>query len=167
MRHAASLLCLMLFNSAYAVDKNPVKAPLPGQILQAHSVFLINGGGSDAAYDALYDGIKTWGRFQIVGSPNQADIIFTVQAWVNKTQGDAMAITDKRTGNTIILDQDETDPQIKISITDAPSQNELWSTVLHRRLTFRSKVDKETRKTVLAYIEDLKARIGVGSETGH
>ena len=158
MKHAAFLLYLFLFAAVYPKGQAPAKAPLPKQILQAHSIFLVNGGGSDGAYDALYEGIKNWGRYQIVGSPDQADITFTIQAWVQKSHGDVLAIPDKRTGNTIYIDTDDRDPQFKITISDPRTQMDLWSTILHRKLVFRSKVGKETRKTIDAYIEDLKSR---------
>jgi hypothetical protein len=50
-------------------------APLPEVVVAAHKVFLSNGGGSDLAYDALYSDMKKWGKYLIVGSPEEADLI--------------------------------------------------------------------------------------------
>jgi hypothetical protein len=50
-------------------------APLPQVILTAHTVFLSNGGGSDLAFDAFYSEMKKWGKYQIVGSPDDAELI--------------------------------------------------------------------------------------------
>src|SRR2546426_12007280 len=77
MRKIGVVLCL--FISLYAVAgkrrKDIQPAPLPSVIVNAKNVFLTNGGGSDLAYDAFYSEIKKWGKYEIVGSPDEADLI--------------------------------------------------------------------------------------------
>jgi hypothetical protein len=43
--------------------------------VNAKKVFLSNGGGSNLAYDAFYSEMKTWSKYEIVGSPEEADLI--------------------------------------------------------------------------------------------
>jgi hypothetical protein len=90
MKYVAVLILLMTIVPAPAMDKDHDKAPLPTLIARAHAVFLVNGGGSYEAYDALFGALKSWGQYQIVGSISEADIVFTVQAWEDRIPGDSM-----------------------------------------------------------------------------
>ena len=70
-------------------------APVPAQILTAKKVFVINA-GTDAgaypiatfsgeperAYDSLYAAMKTWGHYQLVGAPSDADLLIEVRLTV-------------------------------------------------------------------------------------
>ena len=51
--------------------------PLPAVIVNAKrkKIFLSNGGGSNLAHDAFYSKMKEWGKYEIVGSPEEADLI--------------------------------------------------------------------------------------------
>jgi hypothetical protein len=71
------VLCLIISTVAVAGKsrKDIPPAPLPSVVVNAKKVFLPNGGGSDLAYDAFYSQMKTWGKYEIVGSPNDADLI--------------------------------------------------------------------------------------------
>ena len=68
---------LLSSGQAGAKDKKKVVpvAPLPAVIVNAKKIFLSNGGGSNLAYDAFYSKVKEWGRYEIVGSPEEADLI--------------------------------------------------------------------------------------------
>lgn len=67
-------------------------APVPPQILVAKKVFIANAGGDqmtpddpsfsggpDRAYNQFYAAIKSWGRFSIVGSPADADLLLEIR----------------------------------------------------------------------------------------
>ena len=73
---------LCLFASVYAVAgksrKDIPPAPLPSVVVNAKKVFLTNGGGSDLAYDTFYSERKNWGKYVIVGSPDDADLIVEI-----------------------------------------------------------------------------------------
>jgi hypothetical protein len=58
-----------------AAKKKVPAAPLPAAISSAKKIFLSNGGGSNLAYDAFYAKMKEWGRYDVVGSPDDADLI--------------------------------------------------------------------------------------------
>jgi hypothetical protein len=77
MRKSAAILCVLV--SLYAVAgknrKDVPLAPLPTVIINAKKAFLTNGGGSDLAYDAFYSAMKKWGKYEMVGSPDEADLI--------------------------------------------------------------------------------------------
>src|SRR5712691_9720853 len=67
---------LLSLDSTPAKDKKHVPvAPLPAVVVNAKKIFLSNGGGSNLAYDAFYSKMKEWGKYEIVGSPDEADLI--------------------------------------------------------------------------------------------
>jgi hypothetical protein len=80
MRSVAISLALgaILFSPSLAGAKDKKKdvpvAPLPTVIVNAKKIFLSNGGGSNLAYDAFYSKMKEWGKYEIVGSPETADL---------------------------------------------------------------------------------------------
>ena len=67
---------------------NTQVAPLPSQILTAKKVFIANGGGGfdreiwsgdpSRTYNEFYAAIKSWGHYEIVGAPADADLVFQI-----------------------------------------------------------------------------------------
>ncbi len=96
-RFRIAVLCLTLamLQVPLSVAQKPAvapAAPIPPQILAAKKVFIANAGGdemapddpvfsggSDRAYNQFYAAIKTWDRFNIVGSPADADLLLEVR----------------------------------------------------------------------------------------
>jgi len=66
---------------------DPPSAPVPTQILAAKKVFISNASGiaasavaaPDLPYDEFYAAMKSWGRFELVGAPADADLVFELQ----------------------------------------------------------------------------------------
>lgn len=73
--------------------KPPVAAPVPSQISAAQKVFISNAGGEsfenvidatvfnggpDRPYNEFYAALKDWGRYELVSSPADADLILEV-----------------------------------------------------------------------------------------
>ena len=66
-------------------------APVPSQLTQAKTIFLSNAGADsglfphpfsgdpDRAYNEFYADVVSWGRYQLVASPDQADLVFELQ----------------------------------------------------------------------------------------
>jgi hypothetical protein len=72
----AFCLCALFPLAPFAKDKKKVpEAPLPAIVANAKKIFLSNGGGSNLAYDAFYSKMKEWSKYEIVGSPDEADLI--------------------------------------------------------------------------------------------
>jgi hypothetical protein len=98
-------------------------APVPPQILSAHTVFVSNGGGSnyfdmftggpDRAYNTFYADIQKANRYQLVSSPAQADLIFEIRA-IAPAVGDV--------GNVGY------NPQLILSVLDPKTSAVLWTT---------------------------------------
>jgi hypothetical protein len=66
-------------------------APVPPALLHAKTVFISNAGADsglfphpfsgdpDRAYNEFYAGIQSWGRYQLVADPSEADVVFELQ----------------------------------------------------------------------------------------
>ncbi len=92
-RTTLTLLAVSLLSVFVAAQtKQDEPAPLPTQILTAKKVFIANGGGddpgmpdplfsggSDRAYNQFYAALKSSGRYELVGSPAEADLLFDIR----------------------------------------------------------------------------------------
>jgi len=164
MKKTISILSLLLLSlGAVAKNRKDVpQAPLPAVIANAKTVFLTNGGGSNLAYDAFYASMKQWGKYRIVGSPEEADLIVELKYWVEHDGTDVSSYTNTYTGKTQITSSEIIDPQLKLAIYDAKSKNSLWSAIDHRQLARREKNrEKETIKSAERLVDQLKARVSL------
>ena len=81
---AAALVPLPSLN-AQKTPETPA-APVPAQILTAKKVFISNAGvdanavvgDRDEAYNQFYQAMKTWGRYELVTAPADADLVFEI-----------------------------------------------------------------------------------------
>ncbi len=115
-----------------AQQSKPVPAaPVPAQILAAKKVFIANAGGDemtgddqrfsggpDRAYIEFYAAMKSWGRFEIVNSPSDADLLLEIRQYVS-------AVTPTGRGSSSFI------PQFQLKIRDAKSNTLLWGFNVH------------------------------------
>jgi hypothetical protein len=120
----------------------PQTAPVPSQIGAAHTVFLSNAGAaknfpidSTYVYNNVYANLKAWGRYQLVGSPAEADLIFTLRDMAPRTT----YIGNDGTDYSYVT------PAYELTIADPKSNVTLW--------TITSPVDLAGRKDTLAHWE--------------
>lgn len=109
-------------------------APIPPQILQARTVFIANGGGSNyfeffsggpnRAYNTFYKDIERAGHYHLVSSPAQADLIFEIRAIAP-----ASSDNDSTTYN----------PQVVLTIRDPHTTATLWRESANVRVFGRRK----------------------------
>jgi hypothetical protein len=160
------LLVLLLLAQVFPIwaknRKDVPTAPLPTIVANARKVFLTNGGGSNLAYDSFYSEIKTWGKYQIVGSPDDADLIVELAYRVEQGGTRVWSSTNTYTGATQVHSAQITDPQLVLTIYDAKSKQSLWAAVDHRRLARLEKNrEKETIKSAERLVNELKVRVSV------
>src|ERR1700754_2172507 len=84
-------ICFTLALVCFAVQttcaqQTSLTAPVPSQIQQAQTIFLTNSGSDpnfpiDAtkAYNDIYSVLQTWGRYKLVNSSEQADLVFQLK----------------------------------------------------------------------------------------
>lgn len=168
MRKIQVGLCVLV--SLYAFGEKGRKdippAPLPAVVATATKVFLTNGGGSNLAYDAFYSAMKQWGKYEIVGSPNDADLIIELAYKVEREGTRVWSSTNTYNGTTQVHSAQIVDPQLMLTIYDAKTKNSLWSEVDHRRLAVREKNrEKETIISAGRLVDDLRTRQAVVTPT--
>ena len=110
---------------AEAQQSGAAPAPIPAQILTGRKVFISNGGidvvvlslfkdlaTPDQAYNELYAAMKGWGRYEIVGSPADADLVLEIRFT-------SLLIYS---GNVFTYV-----PQLELAIFDAKTHFRLWT----------------------------------------
>ncbi len=115
-RYAIILLAaaLLLAPSAWAQS-----APIPSQLLTAKTAFLSNGGSTSPLvtsadlYSGMYSALRIWGRYLLVNTPEEADLIFVVTFSTPSTD-----VTD---GNSFRR------PTLTVTVQDAKSHVALWT----------------------------------------
>lgn len=88
------LICATLLFAAYAGAQAPPPislAPVPPALLSAKTVFISNAGADsglfphpfsgdpDRPYNQFYAAMQSWGRYQLLADPSEADIVFELQ----------------------------------------------------------------------------------------
>jgi len=132
------MLILCLPYSFFGADSKPVpSAPIPVQIQTAKKIFISNAGGDDRsgdvgplfnggvdrAYNQFYAAMKEGGRYELVGSPAEADLVFEIQ-FVLPTASPAS--NRGQTLATVWLD-----PQFRLVIRDPKTGTILWGFTEH------------------------------------
>jgi hypothetical protein len=150
-----SLALLLASTPLLRAQQSSNTAPIPPQISSAHTVFVANGGGSnyynaftggpDRAYSQLYADLRQWNRYQLVDSPQQADLIFEVHA--NATLIDAGGPHSVATYN----------PQLVLRILDAKTNGVLWTLTSNVRALGRQKTrDRQFDSSVALLIDQAR-----------
>jgi hypothetical protein len=133
---------------------------LPEIILHAKKIFLTNGGGNPLAYDEFYSQIKQWNRFEIVGSPTDADIIIELKYFVENLGNRVWRSTNTYTGQTQVYSHRDVDPQLSIDVYSGSTRDLLWSVTDHRRLARLEKNrEKETINSADRLAAGLRSRV--------
>jgi hypothetical protein len=100
-------------------------APVPAGIAAARKVFISNAGADveaqsvfkragepDQAYNHFYSAMQAWGRYELVSSPAEADLVFEIRFSAPTYYNGTLAIYE---------------PQFGLNIVDAKTHFLLWS----------------------------------------
>ena len=131
----AILMWSLLSVFTWAQTKQIPPAPIPAQISTAKRVFIANGGGDDPgiddplfsggvdrSYNQFYAAMKSAGRYELVGSPAEADLLFEIRFAVETST------TKVFKGDTI---GPSLDPQFRMEIRDPKTNTLLWAFTEH------------------------------------
>ena len=155
---AVGLAIVSLQGLVFAAEKQVPAAPIPAQILAAKKIFIANAGGDqmaeddpiftggpDRAYNQFYAAMKDWGRFEIAGSPAEADLLIEIRQEVlrgsfdSKTRGFAT-------------------PLFGLQIRDAKTNALLWGFHVHGEFGLgQSNSDKNFDQAVDRLVMNLRA----------
>ncbi|HEX4546591.1 MAG TPA: hypothetical protein VH110_09525 [Candidatus Acidoferrum sp.] len=132
---AASLVflatLLLLTAPAQADDKRP---PLPMSVSNAKTIFVDNQTTSAELQNTAYTELMKWGRFQIVDTPQKADMVLRLSNgnYVKFVPGGSSApANDPKADKQNGMGADEAVPpgSTRISLIDPKSGNSLWSDI--------------------------------------
>jgi hypothetical protein len=148
-------------------------APLPKQIVTAQTVFLSKGQGSDPylkggaeyAFDLFYSDMKNWGKYRLVDSPAEADLIFELSYSSQRVGTRVWSTTNVYNGTTQVHSTPEMDPRVTFTVYDPKTCFSLWSAAGERDTARRrTNRQKNLTKTVHEIVGDFKSRVeGSGS----
>jgi len=138
--------------------KNAFDAPLPSQILTAKKVFISNAGGifdtnmvsgePRRDYNQFYAAIKSWGRYELVGSPAEADLILQI----------SLTSIPRQMGSEMVPF-----PTFKLGLLDPKTNVTLWALdvfLVDRpgfSMILKKNRDKAFDEAVAKLVDDLKA----------
>lgn len=144
-------LSLIFVPALPAQQAGPGPAPIPAQIAAAHAIFVSNGGGTnyydiftggpDRAYNTFYADLEKTGRYQLVGAPGNADLIFEIRA-IAPMVGDV--------GNVAY------NPQLILSIIDPRTHTVMWTTTVNvRAIGTKGRRDRQFDASVSVLMDKL------------
>ncbi len=134
---AGLLMSLLLATFASATQPKEVPpGPVPTQISAAKKVFIgyagenqaieeesIFSGGSQRAYDEFYAGMKSFGKYELVGAPADADLLFEIELTTPRANP---GVSQPNFFGTAPCD-----PQFRLAIRDPKSNALLWTFIEH------------------------------------
>ncbi len=145
--------------------KAAAPAPVPPQILAAHKVFVSNGGGesfetvigqtvfnggTDRPYNQFYAAMKDWGRYELVPSPADSDLVLEV-SWALSDTGLRLPVLG----------------QLRLIVTDPKTHVVLWTFIQYVRGAFllgnRDKNFDQAMTTVVNHLKLLAAPAGAAT----
>ena len=162
------VLFLMLVTSFFSVAGQQMEfenksAPLPSQIFSAKKVFISNAGGewnsnvwsggSARVYDEFYAGVKSWGHYEIVLAPADADLILQISFAEPLMDVSVTGTGGSTIGNGINA------PQFKLILLDPKTHVVLWTFTEHlqNKVGLKKSRDKAFDETLNTVLNDLKA----------
>lgn len=160
----AILLSVAAVSEAQKTNAVPT-APIPSQILTAKKVFIANGGGDESRFDApsfsggpdrlyneFYASVKSWGRYELVSSPADADLVLEVQLNVMQPKRARLSSGDE---------SEEYDAQFRLTVRDAKTQTVLWGITEHAESAIlQSNRDKNFESALYLIVFEVKKIAG-------
>ena len=158
------LLCAaLLFAAAASAQAPPASAaslaPVPPALLNAKTVFISNAGADsglfphpfsgdpDRPYNQFYSAMQSWGRYEIVGDPSQADIVIELQL---------IAPPGPSSGNKVNGASDPL-PMFRLVIYDRKTHYVLWALTESIMVAYIQKThDNNFDTALMALTQDLK-----------
>jgi hypothetical protein len=154
-----SLALLLASTPLIRAQQSTTAAPIPPQITSAHTIFISNGGGSDyfssytdgpnRAYNQVYASLQQWNHYQLVDSPQNADLVFEIRATAALI--DAGGVHSAAVYN----------PQLVLRILDPKTNAVLWTITSNVRPAARQKTrDKQFDDAVANLVNQTRQLTG-------
>ncbi len=123
-----TIIAIVLLSSSLLEAQQPTdppRAPVPVQIITGKKAFISNASGesvtpagvADLTYNQFYDSMKSWGRYELVSVPADADLVLEIRYEA------PMGPVNVSSGNGGSGQY----PQIRLSILDPKTHMILWA----------------------------------------
>lgn len=153
--------CALACNASAQQTKTAFPAPFPAQITSGKKVFVSNTGGDTNGmysgeprrlYDQFYSALKNWGRYELVGSPAEADLVFEI-GFTNPFVGE-----DVSGGHGVsVSSRSFNDPQFRLAIIDPGTRIVLWVFTQHiEHALLQANRDKNFDQALNFLVNDLR-----------
>jgi hypothetical protein len=122
---------LLVFFGAITTRANDKHASLPASVLSAKTIYVDNQTNSAELQNTAYTELAKWGRFQIVDTPQKADIVLRLSNgnYVKFVPGDGNpTVYDPKPGKQNWTGADEAVPpgSTRVSLINPKTANQLW-----------------------------------------
>jgi len=139
-------------------------APVPPLILAAKKVFIANGGGDeslfdmpqysggpDRLYNEFYAAMKSWGRYELVSTPGEADLVFEIRLiMLQPMQSEPLTVQNPRY-----------DSQFHLAIRDLKTRQTLWGLTEHAQTAvLQGNRDKNFEQALAGIFSELRKIAG-------
>jgi hypothetical protein len=167
---ATALLLVPFADGQKSTDALP--APLPVQITRGKTVFISNAGGDtnylysggpDRLYNQFYAAIQGWGRYLLVASPGEADLVLAI-SFSNQFVG---AKDPRGNGSSSpLVGRSLTDPQLRLTVLDPGTRVTLWTFTEHVQFAaLQDNRDKNFDQALATLVNDVRNVAGQPSAT--
>jgi hypothetical protein len=117
-------------------------------------------GGAEYAFDVFYSEVKNWAKYRIVGSPDEADLIFELSYSSRSVATRVWSTTDTYTGATQVHSRRLMDPRVTFTVYDRKTRFSLWSAQESRDTAFRRKNrQKNLTNTLHEMVQNFRSRV--------
>jgi hypothetical protein len=125
---------LLAPQSPIPVQANDKRPPLPASVQGARTIYVDNRTTSAELQNTAYTELSKWGRFQVVDTPQKADIVLQLSNgnYVKFVpDGETPPAFDPKAGKQAWMGADGAVPpgSTRISLIDPKSGNSLWSDI--------------------------------------
>ncbi|HET9181177.1 MAG TPA: hypothetical protein VFP59_03510 [Candidatus Angelobacter sp.] len=165
-----AIVLILVFAPLLEAQKSS-PAPLPSELLTAKKIFIANGGGpSDLSgytgtdtrtYDQFFAALKTWGHYELVSSPADAELIFEISfacPLVPFSTSDGYSVPTPT--------KPAYDPHFKLAITDVKTHVTIWIVIQHINLAILQKnSDKNFDNAITALVNNIAKLAGTTPAT--
>lgn len=141
-------------------------APVPSELLTAKKIFITYGGGpSDQSgysgtdtrtYDQFFAALKTWGHYDLVSSPADAELVFEISF-----ASPLVPFTTSSFYSGPVRSNSAYDPHFKLAIIDVKTHVTIWTMIEHIQLALLQKnSDKNFDNAMTALINNIAKLAG-------
>jgi hypothetical protein len=149
---------------AAAKPKFPTPAPVPAQLLTARRIFIANAGedqpffdaslftgGSERAYDDFYAGMNGLGKYELVSSPDNADLLFEIEMMSPRAGPRVSEMPN-------VLGDVPYDVSFRLKIRDPKTNALLWTCIEHVQWAIlQGNRDRNFAQAIQRLITDMQA----------